>query len=97
MKPPDLDLYRGGICPCLVLWRGTCPCWLSPANSDPGSTQNLTRHRGVKSQTVSQLMNNANYASTQLVQPIQIIETPDDRICALAAHLLTTQMEPEAP
>jgi hypothetical protein len=47
----------GGICPCLVLWRGTCPCWLSPTYGDSGSTQILTRHYSVKSQIVSQLMN----------------------------------------
>jgi hypothetical protein len=57
MKPLGLNLYWGGICPCLVLWRGTCPCWLSPTYGDPGSTQILTRHYTVKSQTVSQLMN----------------------------------------
>jgi hypothetical protein len=26
MKPPSLDLYLVGICPCLVLWRRTCHC-----------------------------------------------------------------------
>jgi hypothetical protein len=38
MKPPS----QGGISPCLVLWRGTCPCWLSPTYGNPGSTQTLT-------------------------------------------------------
>jgi hypothetical protein len=46
---------RGGICPCLVIWRGPCPSWLSPMNSDPGSTQILTRHYGAQSQIISQL------------------------------------------
>jgi hypothetical protein len=52
MKPPDSDLM-GGICPCLVQWRGTCPGWLSPSNGDLGSTQILTQHYGVQSQTDS--------------------------------------------
>jgi hypothetical protein len=31
MKPPCLDLISGGggISLCLILWRGTCPSWLS--------------------------------------------------------------------
>jgi hypothetical protein len=55
LKPPGLNLVGGGISPCLVLWRGTCPGWLSPANGDSGSTQILTRHCGAQSQTISQL------------------------------------------
>jgi hypothetical protein len=39
----------GGIYPCLILCRGTCPCKLSPAHGDPDSTQILTRHYGAKS------------------------------------------------
>jgi hypothetical protein len=58
LKPPSLDLVgRGGISPCLVLWRGTCHGWLSPANGDPGSTQILTQHRGARPQTIRQLEN----------------------------------------
>jgi hypothetical protein len=40
MEPPSLNLMGGGggISPCLILWRGTCPGWLSPPNGDPGST-----------------------------------------------------------
>jgi hypothetical protein len=41
MKSPGLNLIRG-ISPCLVLWRCTCPNWLSPPNGDPSSTQILT-------------------------------------------------------
>jgi hypothetical protein len=37
------------ISPCLILWRGTYPGWLSPPNDDPGSTQILTRHCSVQS------------------------------------------------
>jgi hypothetical protein len=35
-----LDLIGGGgrISPYLILWRYTCPSWLSPPNSDPGTT-----------------------------------------------------------
>jgi hypothetical protein len=54
LKPPSSDLI-GGIGLYLVLWRGTCPGWLSPVNGDPGSTQILTRHCGAQSYTVSQL------------------------------------------
>jgi hypothetical protein len=28
----------GDISPCLVLWRGTCHCWLSSVHGDPDST-----------------------------------------------------------
>jgi hypothetical protein len=42
VKLPSQDLPRGGIIPCLVLWRGTSPCWLLPAHYDLGSTQILT-------------------------------------------------------
>jgi hypothetical protein len=45
----------GGIGPCLVLWRGTCPGWHSPIKGDLGSTQILTQHCGAQSQTVSQI------------------------------------------
>jgi hypothetical protein len=45
MKAPDQDLIGGGgISPCLILWRGTFPGWLSLLNGDPDSTQILTRH-----------------------------------------------------
>jgi hypothetical protein len=46
---------RGGIRPCMILWRGTCPCWLSPMHGDPGSTKIQTQHCGAKSQIASQL------------------------------------------
>jgi hypothetical protein len=56
MKTPGPDLIEGGgISPCLILWRGTCPSWLSPSNGEPVSTQILTWHYGAQSQTVSQL------------------------------------------
>jgi hypothetical protein len=44
-ETPSQDLSaggEGGISPCLILWRGTCPCWLSPMHSDLSSTQILT-------------------------------------------------------
>jgi hypothetical protein len=44
---------QGGIIPCLILWGGTCSSWLSPPNSDPGSSQILTQHYSAQSQTVS--------------------------------------------
>jgi hypothetical protein len=52
MKPSGLDLM-GDASPYLILWRGTCPVWLSPLNSDPSFTQILTQHCGAQSQTVS--------------------------------------------
>jgi hypothetical protein len=55
-KPSGPDLIgAGGICPCPILWRGTGPGWLSPTNSDLGSTQILTQHYSAQSQTVSLL------------------------------------------
>jgi hypothetical protein len=57
LKPLGSDLIRGGISPCLILWRGACPSWLSHLNDDPGSSQILSQHCGAKSQTVSQLAN----------------------------------------
>jgi hypothetical protein len=65
---------RGGgdIDPCLIIWRGTYPCWLSPMNGDPSSTQILTRHCGAKPQTVSQLVNSGTMPIRQvpIVQPL---------------------------
>jgi hypothetical protein len=55
MKPPGSDLIRGGIDPCLVLWRGTFHGFLSPPNGYLGFTQILTRHYDAQFQTVSQL------------------------------------------
>jgi hypothetical protein len=54
---------QGGLSPCLVLWRCTCPGWLSTASGDPCSTQVLNRHYGAKSHTVSQL-NSSGTTST---------------------------------
>jgi hypothetical protein len=85
LKPPGQDLM-GGIGPCVILWRGTCPSWLSPTNGDPGSTQILTWHYGVKSQTVSQLMNSATTPTGQvlIVQPLQVIKILTDGVRAQA-------------
>jgi hypothetical protein len=56
VKSPGLDLTGGGgIGPCLVQWRGTCPGWISPVNGDLGSTEIPTQHFGAQSETVSQL------------------------------------------
>jgi hypothetical protein len=53
---PSPHLIRGGgISPCLIIWRSTCPDWVSPPNGDPGSTHILTRHYGAQSQSVGQL------------------------------------------
>jgi hypothetical protein len=31
------------------------------------------------------------------VQPLRVIETPEDGVCAYIAHLLTTRTDPGAP
>jgi hypothetical protein len=43
LKPPSPNLAQvgggaEGISPYLILWRGTCPGYLSPGNGDTGST-----------------------------------------------------------
>jgi hypothetical protein len=68
MKPPDPDLIGGGISPYLILWRGTCPRWLSPPKGELGSTQILTWHFGAQSQTVSQLMSSGTMPSSKSSQ-----------------------------
>jgi hypothetical protein len=78
----------GGIRPCLVLWIGTCPCWLSPAHGDPGSTQILTWHCGAKSQTDSHYMNSGTMPTMQVLvaQPLQVNKTPTDRVDAVTTQ-----------
>jgi hypothetical protein len=58
----------GGISPCLILWRGTRPSWLSPPNGDLGSTQILTQHYSAQSQTVSQLASLGTTLSSKSLQ-----------------------------
>jgi hypothetical protein len=84
MKPPGLDLYLGGISPCLV----TCPCWVSPAHGDLDSTQILTQQCSAMSQTVSQLTNMGNMPTRQvpIVHPLRVIKTPAYRVRVYAAH-----------
>jgi hypothetical protein len=71
MKPPNPDLMRGGggNSPCLILWRGTCLGWPSPLNSNPGSTQILTRHYGAQSHTISQLESSGIMLTSKFPQP----------------------------
>jgi hypothetical protein len=88
LNPPGPDFpWGGGICPCLVPWRDTCPCWLSPTNGDLESTQILTRHCGAKSQTISQPVNTGTLLIRQvlIVQPLWVIEAPADSVRAYAA------------
>jgi hypothetical protein len=82
MTWPRFDRGCGGTSPYLILWRGTCPGWLSPMNGDPGSTQILTRHCGAKSQTISQLTNLRTASTRQVstVQPLWVIKTLVDRV-----------------
>jgi hypothetical protein len=53
-------------------------------NGDQGSTQILTRHCTGKSQTISQLVNSVTTPTRQVpdVQPLRVIETPDDGVGA---------------
>jgi hypothetical protein len=62
----------------LVLWRGTCSFYLSPAHGDPDSTQILSQHRGAKSQTISLLANAGTTPTRQVpsVQPLWVIAMP---------------------
>jgi hypothetical protein len=55
-------------------------------NSEPGSTQILTQRRGAKSKTVSKLGNSGTMSTRHvpLVQPIWVIETPEDGVSAHA-------------
>jgi hypothetical protein len=66
-KPP-ISYLIGGISPCLILWRATCPGWLSPPKGDPGSTQILTWHFGAQSQTISQLASSGTTPSIKSSQ-----------------------------
>jgi hypothetical protein len=90
LKPPSQDLPRGGISPCLVLWIGTCPCWLSPMNGDLGSTQILTQHFGAKSQIISQLVNSVK---CPLFSPSRLLKHLRTGLVHTQHHLLTNQME----
>jgi hypothetical protein len=67
VKPPGPDLM-GGISSCLILWRDTCPGYLSPPNGDLGSTQIWTQHYGAQSQTVSQLKSLGNTPNSKFLQ-----------------------------
>jgi hypothetical protein len=71
LKPPGLNLIEG-ISPCLILWGGACPDWLSPTNGDPASTHILTQHCGVRSQTIRQL-ENLGTPSTRQVPIVQLL------------------------
>jgi hypothetical protein len=56
-------------------------------NDDPGSTQNLTRHYGAQSQTVSLLESSGTTPTRQVlaVQPLQVIKIPEDGVGAFVA------------
>jgi hypothetical protein len=85
-----------GIGPCLVVWRGTCPDWLSPANGDPGSTQILTQHCGAQSQSISQLESSAITPTSKSPQLSSSGSPKHLRIGSVHTlhHILTTWMEP---
>jgi hypothetical protein len=97
VKPPGLDLTGGGgISPCLVLWRDTCPGWLSPMNSDPGSTKILTQYFGAQFQTVSQLMSSGTTLTSKSPQlsPSRLLKHLRSGSVCSPHHILTTKMEP---
>jgi hypothetical protein len=73
--------------PCQILWRGARHSWLSPMNSDLGSTQILAWHFDAKSQTVSQLTNSGlrQLGKYLLFSPLRVIETLIDGVDAQAA------------
>jgi hypothetical protein len=58
-------------------------------HGDMGSTHVLTWHYGAKSQMVSQLMNSGTAPTRQvpIVQPLLVIETPEDGVGAHTAPL----------
>jgi hypothetical protein len=59
-----------------LMERYICLCWLSHANGDPGSTEILTGTTILVSdrEPGHECRNNANEASTRLVQPLWAIE-----------------------
>jgi hypothetical protein len=91
------DRAGGGGCisPCLILWRGACPSWLSPKNGDTCFTQILTRHGGAKSQSISQLANSGIMPTRQLTlfSPSGLSKHPWIGSSCKPCHLLTTRME----
>jgi hypothetical protein len=95
MKTPSPDLIEEGISPCLIQWRGTCSGWLSPPNSDPGSTQILTRYCSAQSQTVSQLVNQGTMPTSKSPQlsPSRFTNHLRMGSVQILHHILTTQME----
>jgi hypothetical protein len=98
VKPPDLDLIegRGALASCLILWRGTCPGWLSPPNGDPGSTQILTRHYSAQSQIISQLKSSRAMLTSKFPQPSPsgLSKRLRTGSMQMAHHILTTWTEP---
>jgi hypothetical protein len=86
---------REGFSPCLVLWRGTCPSWLSPMNSGPSSTQILTQHYSVQSETISQLETSGTTSTCMSPQlsPFELSQHPRTGSVHMPHHTLTSQME----
>jgi hypothetical protein len=63
-----------------LLERYIYPCWLSLTNGDPAHEHG----------------SHINEASNQSVQPLWVIEKPEDGVYVHIANLLTTQIYPEA-
>jgi hypothetical protein len=62
MKPPGSDLIRGALAAVSSYREAPAQAGSHLSNGDPGSTQILTRHFDVQSQTVSQLTELKDYA-----------------------------------
>jgi hypothetical protein len=91
LKPSSLDLMGGGgISPCLNLWRGTCPCWLSLMNGDLGSTRILTRHCGASSRSWEP----RRLGKSLLFSPSGLSKHLWTGSVCMPHHLLTTRAEP---
>jgi hypothetical protein len=96
LKPPGPNLIGGGISPCLILWRGACPGWLSPPNGHPSSTQILTRYYSAQSQTVSQLTNSGTVPTSEspLFSPSGSSKHLRMGSACMPCHILTNQAGP---
>jgi hypothetical protein len=87
--------FDGGIIPCLILWSGTCPSWLSPPNSNLGSTQILIQHYSAQSHTVIQLASLGTTLTGKSLQFSLSRFTNHLRIGSVQnpPHILTTRTE----
>jgi hypothetical protein len=95
MKPTCFGFDWWGISPCLVLWRGACPGWLSPSNCDPGSTHILIWYYGAQSHTNSHLESSGTMPTSKFLQlsPSGLFKHLRMGSVQTPHHILITQME----